>query len=89
MCFSQLTESTFILVTYQGFGDVRPIDVGHKPHTRSTLGVRLQGLGHHQGALRFKSTQVQIQTRLWPYCAAHRRIEILQKKNASEITSFP
>ena len=38
----------------QGFGDVRSVNVGHKPHTRPILGVRLQGLSHHQGALQVK-----------------------------------
>lgn len=35
----------------QCFGDVRSINIGHKPHTWSTFWVRLQSFSHHQGAL--------------------------------------
>uniref|UniRef100_A0A2D4N154 Uncharacterized protein n=1 Tax=Micrurus spixii TaxID=129469 RepID=A0A2D4N154_9SAUR len=33
----------------QSFGHVSAIDVGYKPDTRASLGIRLQRFGHHEG----------------------------------------
>lgn len=34
------------------FGHVSAINVGHKPNTWASLGIRLQGFSHHEGPLR-------------------------------------